>query len=149
MRTYQLLLILHILAATIWTGGHLILSFRFLPEALKHGRLDALQDFETRFERIGIPALLIQVITGFWLAYRHIPSLTGWFRFDSVSSTHIACKLLFLLLTVGFALHARLRLVPQLQHGRIRALAFHIIAVTTLSVLFVLFGIGLRTGGLF
>jgi len=35
---HHILLILHLLAATIWVGGHLFLSIRFLPEAFRKKR---------------------------------------------------------------------------------------------------------------
>ncbi|CAM4046740.1 Copper resistance protein CopD [Flavobacterium antarcticum] len=35
MTTHHLLLILHLLAAAVWVGGHLVLSVSFLPEALQ------------------------------------------------------------------------------------------------------------------
>jgi putative copper export protein len=62
------LVLLHVLGATIWAGGHLILSIGFLPRALKERKLNIILDFEKQYERVGIPALLLQVITGFWMA---------------------------------------------------------------------------------
>jgi uncharacterized membrane protein len=62
------LVLLHVLGATIWAGGHLILSIAFLPKALKERKLNIILDFEKQYERVGIPALLLQVITGFWMA---------------------------------------------------------------------------------
>jgi uncharacterized membrane protein len=32
---YQLMLILHVLGATVWTGGHLVLAITILPQALR------------------------------------------------------------------------------------------------------------------
>ena len=57
-------LILHILAATIWAGGHLVLASAVLPRALKERDVDAILSFESKYERIGMPALLIQIATG-------------------------------------------------------------------------------------
>ena len=45
------------------------------------------------------------------------------------------------------ALHARLRLIPDLSAARLPALARHIAGVTVLAVLFVVAGVSLRTGG--
>lgn len=42
----HILLIIHILAATIWVGGHLIISFRILPEAIKRKNVAGLLEFE-------------------------------------------------------------------------------------------------------
>ena len=65
---YGLLLLLHILAATIWTGGHIVLSTVVLPRALRERSPESLLRFERGYEKIGIPALLIQVGTGIALA---------------------------------------------------------------------------------
>ena len=65
---HGLLLFLHILAATIWTGGHIALSTVVLPRALRERSPESLLRFERGYEKIGIPALLIQVGTGIALA---------------------------------------------------------------------------------
>ena len=51
MTDLYLLLVLHLLGAAIWTGGHLILTFGVLPSALKATRHRS--PFEHRFERLG------------------------------------------------------------------------------------------------
>ena len=142
-------IMLHVLGATVWTGGHLVLTLGFLPKALRERDPEPIRFFESRYERVGIPALLIQVVTGFILAFHSLPSFSSWFAFDNHMSTHIVLKLALLACTLGLALHARLRLVPNLAEDNLRYLAGHIIAVTILSVLFVLVGVGIRTGGLF
>ena len=45
------------------------------------------------------------------------------------------------------ALHARLKLIPQLTDATLGTLAAHIIAVTVLAVLFVVAGVAFRFGG--
>ena len=70
-------LVLHVLGATIWTGGHLVLSTSVLPKALARRSPEVLQEFESGFERVGIPALIVQVLTGIWLLYRLLPGLEG------------------------------------------------------------------------
>ena len=70
---YGLALLLHILAATIWTGGHIVLSVVVLPKVLRERSPARLLEFESVYEKIGMPALIIQVITGLFLAYRMLP----------------------------------------------------------------------------
>ena len=70
---YSLILLAHLLAACIWTGGHLILALRILPEALRQGDVTAIQAFEWRYEPLGLPALAIQVASGLWLANARQP----------------------------------------------------------------------------
>ncbi len=143
------MLFLHILAATVWTGGHLVLTFAVLPTVLKERSPEALLRFESRFERIGIPALLIQVATGFWLAHRLVPDIGEWFNLDNPVSRPIAAKLLLLAITIAFALDARLRLIPRLSEKNLASMAWHIVPVTVVSVLFVAVGVAFRTGWLY
>ena len=63
------IILFHIIAAAIWTGGHLVLAIGFLPKALKDQDPSIIDFFESSYERIGTPALLFQVITGFYLVH--------------------------------------------------------------------------------
>jgi putative copper export protein len=108
-----------------------------------------IEAFESKFERIGIPALILQVITGLTLAYAYLPDVSKWFSFETHVATHIFVKLVLLVLTLALALDARLRIIPKLSTDNLTSLALHILAVTLISVLFVAFGAGIRTGGLF
>ena len=146
---YSYILLLHILAATIWTGGHLVLATTILPRVLKEKSPSDLFRFESGYERVGIPALIIQVITGLWLAHNLMPEIGLWFSVGNPISRLIFVKLILLLLTVLFAIDARLRIIPNLTDRNLMSLAYHIIPVTIISVLFVIVGVSFRTGGLF
>jgi len=143
-----LLLTLHILGACVWAGGHLMLAITVLPRALARRDPRILRAFEEPFERIGIPALVVQVLTGVWLASQFVP-VTRWLAFGSDLEVRIGAKLLFLVLTVGLALHARLRLLPRLDNSNLGLLAVHIVIVTALAVALVIVGVDFRTGALF
>ena len=140
------ILIAHLLGATIWTGGHLILSLVVLPKALKTEQLAGLMAFEEQFEKIGMPALILQIITGLWMVYRLLPEVSLWFGFDNDLSTLITLKITLLALTVLVALHARFRVIPTLSPAILGFFALHIVAVTLLSVSFVIVGSLFRTG---
>ncbi len=146
---FRLVLILHLLGAAVWVGGHLVLTLGFLPRALRERDPRLLLDFESRYERIGIPALLVQVVTGLILAWRYLPDPAAWFSFESPVATHIFWKLALLALTLLLAIHARLRLIPRLDAPGLPLLAAHVVTVTVLAVLMVAVGAGIRTGGLF
>ena len=146
---YGILLFLHIISATVWTGGHLVLSLAILPRAFKEQSTEELKQFESAYERVGIPALLIQVITGLWLAYRLAPDLSQWFSFNNMVLSLIGTKLILLALTLGLAIDARFRIIPKLSLHELKVLAWHIIPVTILSVLFVVVGVLFRTGWFF
>lgn len=143
---YGTLLLLHILGATVWTGGHLIVALTILPRVLKQRAPAELLRFESTYERIGIPALLIQVATGLWLAYRMVPDVSQWLAFDNPVARLVGTKLVLLALTMVFAADARLRIIPRLSEKNLTALAWHIIPVTVISVLFVVVGVSFRTG---
>ena len=146
---YSYILLLHVLAATIWTGGHLVLATTILPRVLKEKSTSDLLRFESGYERIGIPALIIQVVTGLWLAHNLMPEISLWFSVVNPISRLILVKLILLLLTVLCAIDARLRIIPNLTDRNLMSLAYHIIPVTVISVLFVIVGVSFRTGGLF
>ena len=46
MYTHHILLVLHLIAATIWVGGHLVLAIGYLPKALKHRDFSYIGNFE-------------------------------------------------------------------------------------------------------
>ncbi|WP_421658270.1 CopD family protein [Leptothermofonsia sp. ETS-13] len=145
---FKLLVILHTLGATVWTGGHLVLAVTVLPQALKHRDPDRIHQFEEHFEYFGLMSLLLQVITGLWLTWTYFPGFQNFLAFDSYLSRYIGIKLLCLLGTLALAIHARFFIIPNLTKENLNSLAYHIVGVTTLAVLFVVVGVGIRLGGL-
>ncbi len=137
------LVLLHVLGATIWAGGHLILSIGFLPKALKGKDIGIILDFERQYERVGIPALLLQVITGFWMALIYVP-FDNWLSLSTPHHAYLWIKIILLLSTIGFAIHARFFIIPHLTVEKLPLLAFHIIVATVLAVRFVVTGLSFR-----
>lgn len=144
----QTLLSLHLLGAAVWTGGHLVLALTVLPRAMRARDAKIVHQFEEGFEKLGIPALLVQIVTGLWMALQWMPSPARWFDLQNPIARGVLVKLSLLAVTAVLALHARLRVLPQLTDDRLGVLAAHIIPVTVLSVLFVLAGVAFRFGGL-
>ncbi len=140
---YGFSVLLHVLAATVWTGGHLVLALGILPNIIKTKNIPALMAFEERYERVGIPSLIILVVTGFYQAFT-LMSFEKWFDLSNHASHLILCKIVLLVSIVGLAMHARLRLIPQNEKVNLNYLAFHIILVTVLSVVFVIVGMSFR-----
>lgn len=140
------ILIAHLLGATIWTGGHLILALSILPKVLARRDVDMLLQFEQQFERVGLPALLVQVLTGLWMAHNLMPDISSWFALDNDLSILISLKLSLLLATILVALHARFRVIPTLSANTLNAFSINIILITILSVSFVIVGTLFRTG---
>jgi putative copper export protein len=146
MTLYVTLVAAHILGACIWAGGHIVLAAAVLPRALRERRAAIILEFERGYERIGLPALLMQVVTGLWLAYMRLGHVSNWFAANPLAHV-VQIKLALLAGTVGLALHARLRLIPRLRDDTLAPLAVHIVGVTILAVLFVLAGVFFRVGG--
>lgn len=145
MSSYAALLVLHVLGATVWTGGHLVLCLSILPAAWRAHDAEPVRRFEAAYERVGVPALLVQVATGLGLAYRLLPSPSSLMD-DSPVSRLVWTKLGLLAATVVLATHARLAIVPRLDAARLPALALHIVAVTAIAAGFVVAGLGPRIG---
>ena len=140
-------MLLHLLGATIWVGGHLFIGIKLLPKALKTGDKTDLLNFERNYETIGMPALLIQVISGLWLAYIHEPEISHWFTFSGHNGLHISIKLLLLFITVVCAIIANKVLIPNIENPKsFKKLAALIYIVTISSILFLITGLSFRVG---
>ncbi|AEA99986.1 MAG: copper resistance protein CopD [Aestuariibacter sp.] len=146
---YGYLILAHILGATVWTGGHIVLSLAVLPRVLKENSPERLLEFESAFERIGKPAMLVQIITGLLLAHRLLPDVYLWLDWSNPVSRVVGMKLMLLALTILLAADAKLRVLPKLSNKNLWDMAAHIIAVTLLSVLFVIVGVSFKTGWLY
>ncbi len=150
MNTHHFYLIVHLLAATIWVGGHLILAIGFLPKALKHKEFNFIKRFEKVYEPIGMPSLLLLIITGVAMSYDFQIELTDWFSFENPLETTISLKILGVLLIIVFAISAQTRVLPSLEKGNVKKLcemAIHIVCVTLISILLLILGSYARYGG--
>lgn len=141
----ELLITLHVLGACVWVGGHLLLALRILPESLRTRNVEMIKSFESKYEVVGMPALLLQVVTGIWLALKYNPDLIG---FENGIETAISVKLFLLLGTVLLAINARFFIFPKLTEKNLNYLAAHIILVTLFSLGFLYAGVSVRFGGL-
>lgn len=143
---YRYVFLIHVLAATVWTGGHLVLATSVLQRALRTRDPRVLLEFEAGFERIGMAALVIQVVSGLWLAHILVPDWTAWFTWESPAARLVGFKLLLLAVTVLTAIDARVRLIPHLSAESLPAMARRVYVVTGASVLFVVVGVSFRGG---
>lgn len=141
---YNILLIIHLLSATIWIGGHLVLILGFLPKALIQKDPKIIEFYESVYEKIGIPALLLQVITGVWMGFYRIPNFPEWWNWNNYTGRLLGLKLGLLILTLSFAVHARFRIIPTLSAEKLPVLGLHILGVTVLGILFALIGLSFR-----
>ena len=151
MYTHHILLVLHLIAATIWVGGHLVLAIGYLPKALKHKDFSFISNFEKTYEPIGMPSLAVLVITGILMAYDYNAGLSSWFSFASPIERVVSLKIAFFLISICFAISAQTRVLPKLRKGQLSKLpemAVHIICVTLIGVIMVILGSLVKIGGL-
>jgi putative copper export protein len=141
--------IVHALAATVWTGGHLVLDLGVLPGALRERSAAPVRAFEEVFEPLGLTALALQVSTGLWMGWILLPGFEGLFRPLNPIGMLVGVKLLLLAGTAALALYARLRLIPSLNDDNLTDLAWHIRGITALAIAFVVVGALIRLGGVF
>lgn len=141
------LLFLHLLGASVWVGGHLVLLLGILPGALRHRDPQPIRAFEKVYERIGLPALLVQIVSGLWLASLWLPP-AQWLG-NGPQARLIQAKLLLLGLSLALGAHARLALIPRLEQRGLNGLGLHILMITSAAIAFVWAGTGFRAGGLF
>lgn len=90
---------LHVLAATIWVGGQIVLAALVGP--LRKAAPEAIPAAARAFARIGWPAFAVLVLTGFWNLS------TGEKHTDAYQVTLMVKLLLVVLSGVGAALHTR------------------------------------------
>lgn len=122
MSVFSLLVIVHALAATVWTGGQLVLDLGVLPKALREQSAAQIRSFEETFEPLGLTALAIQVLTGLWMGWIYLPGFQGLFNPQNPIGVLVGTKLLVLAGTAALALHARLRLIPNLTDANLSGL---------------------------
>jgi putative copper export protein len=144
---HQITLIIHLLAATIWVGGHLILCFRYLPKALKKKDPQVIREFEKQYEPLGIPALILLIITGILMAYDYNATISTWFSFSNNIEKVVSIKLLLLFSTLILAIHARFFLIPKLNPSNLLSMSLHIVILSSISVAMLVFGSLVRIGG--
>lgn len=145
----KILVLLHVLGACIWVGGHLILAIAILPRALKTRDVDLIKSFDASLERIALPALVVQILTGIRMAMIHVPSFSDWFSFSDRLGAHIGMKLILLFGTLLLAIHARLFIAPKLSAQSLPLLASHILAITLIAVAMLFVGVNFRLAILF
>jgi putative copper export protein len=145
---HHFLLVLHLLAATIWVGGHLFLSIRFLPEALKKKDAAILTNFKDKFEPVGMPSLIILLVTGILMAYDYDVTFTKWFSFSSAIERVVSIKLILIFTSVAMAVNAQLFVFPKVSSERLIPVAIQIVTITLIGVTMLILGSLVRVGGL-
>jgi putative copper export protein len=145
---HHLLLTIHLFAATIWVGGHVVLSVGFLPKALKTKDPTVITNFEQSYEKIGLPALLLLVATGILMSLNYDVTPGDWLSFKSSIEKVVSAKLLLLLATICLAIHARLFIIPKLDVKSLPLMGAHIVLITIIGLTMLVLGTFVRFGGI-
>lgn len=148
--SHHILLIVHLLAAAVWVGGHLYLVTCILPRVLKTKQPKSLLQFESSFEPLGIFALGLLVITGFWMTFQFGISFLDLFSFSHPVERVVSLKLILLILTVLLGLSAQFSIIPSLRKSpkKLNKMAIHAILVTLIGIALLILGSFVRYGGL-
>ena len=145
--SHQILLILHLLAATAWLGGHLVLVLGYVPEAIRSRDPRALLDNYQRLNRVALPALLVVIVTGLWLALNWMPDVGLWFDSSLPIAVVILAKLALLMLTLLLVAYLRLRVLTALTPDRIARLGLVFVLLALLALVAAAIGPSFRYGG--
>lgn len=142
------MVMLHVLGACVWIGGHIVLVCMVLPRAMKRSDPAPIIDFERGYGRLGLGALVIQLLTGLWLAHRWIGEWSTLFSEPTPQAHLVLTKMGVLALTVllaGFTFH---RVLPRIDEQGPRRFALLSGVTTALAIIMLVLGVGIRTGGL-
>lgn len=145
---YKILVMVHILGAALWIGGRAVLVGVVIPRARRTGEIEHLQEFEKGIGRIGLAALVVQLLTGLWHTTHWLGGLGALLRPANPIAHMALTKILLLVALVGLAGYAHHRMLPRLEPRGLSAFAFHAWVTATLSLVLLALGVGIRTGGL-
>lgn len=145
---HKFALILHLLGASIWVGGHLYLLIRLMPKFVKNRDVAGFLQFEKSYEPLGMAAFAVQIITGLYMMNDIVP-INQWGQPLGFLTALMHAKFTWLGLTIITAIHARFRIIPRLMSGRhtprtLPWMAVHVGLICLWSVAFVITGAWFR-----
>ncbi len=90
------------------------------------------------------------VITGVRMSYIYTIKISNWFQFENPIERVVSLKLIGLATIVLLALSAQFYVLPRLKTDdtKLPLMTFHIIAVTTISIIMLILGSFVRYGGI-
>ena len=145
---YKVMVMLHMLGASAWIGGHAVLMLTVLPKAIRENCPQPILDFERGYGRLGLAALIVQLATGLWLVRRWIGEWATVFSEPTPQGHLVLSKLTILVLTVALGGYTYHRVIPVLATRGFKAFVVLSTVTTALAVVMLILGVGIRTGGL-
>lgn len=149
LNIYGTLVVLHLLAACVWLGGHVVLASLVFPSTLDGRDPDTIYRIESLYDKVGMFALMGQILTGLLLAYLHTPDLGKWLAFDSPMGRLIGIKLILQFVILGLALDLRVRLFARVGSAGLSSLRLHVALISLVSAASVFVGASFRIGWLY
>jgi putative copper export protein len=143
---YKILVMLHLLGAATWIGGHVVLVRVVLPTAMRRRDANPVVEFERGFGRIGLGAMVVQLATGLWLATIWLGGWQHAFDMTVPSAPLVLTKLALMGATLALAGRAHHTLVPRLDGENLGPFAVHARIVLGLAVLLLVVGATVRLG---
>lgn len=140
------LITLHILGASIWIGGMLILALGVLPKAKKTNDATLIKNFESSFHILGMIALTVQLLTGFRMAMIYAGSMGNLFDFDNHAAVLFIWKLVLILITMGVFVVFKKKTLSKLTNENISSASSMIWILTLLAIALLILGLGFSRG---
>lgn len=142
----SILVILHILGASIWIGGMLIMALGVLPKAKKTNDALLLKNFEGSFHLLGMIALTLQFLTGFRLAMIYAGGMKGLFDFSNHAAVLFMWKLVLILVTMGLFVVFKKKTLSNLDPTNVSSASAMIWMLTLLALGLMILGLGFSRG---
>lgn len=142
----SVLVILHILGASIWIGGMLIMALGVLPKAKKAKNASLIKDYEGSFHILGMIALTLQFLTGFRLAMIYADGMKGLFDFSNHVAVLFIWKLVLILLTIGLFVVFKKKTLANLTDDNISGASNMIWNLTIFAIALMVLGLGFSRG---
>ncbi len=142
----SILVILHILGASIWIGGMLIMALGVLPKAKKANDASLLKDYEGSFHILGMIALTMQFLTGFRLAMIYAGGMKGLFDFSNHLAVLFVWKLALLILTIVLFVFFKKKTLAKLTDENVASASNMVWNITIFAIALMVLGLGFSRG---
>lgn len=146
--SHHLLHFLHLVAASLWFGGVLVLALAVLPTLWRRDGSPTLPAIVLAIDRVNLAALGTLLATGYLLAWHWLPDAASWFQSDLRQADLIQLKWLLLIAAAALAGWARIYLLPTWTPSRRLALTVYVVGNVAIGLAMAWLGTRFRYDGL-
>lgn len=143
---HHILVILHILGASIWIGGFLLYALKIIPAAKKENNAGIIKDFEKRYHVLAMIALTIQLLTGFRLGMIYTGGMGASFSLDTTASVLYVAKLALIFLSMFLIIFLRKAVLPKVTDENMSKLSSLVWVMTIIALVMLYLGTSFRFG---